>query len=319
MADPRIVIVTGFLGSGKTTMLRQLFASGLAGQRVALIVNEIGAIGFDGQVLSGSQVTEMVELTAGCICCTVGSDFLLAVAEIVEMTAPDLIVVETTGLAEPWGMIAQVRASGLALDAVVTVVDAANLGRALEISAVARGQIRAADFLLLNKCDLVDAAERRRLHAVLHDLNPRAATFETVEGAIDPALLFGVAPSIERAPQPPDQAHLRGDNIATVHWRNNQPLDRERFEAVLRDLPGVVYRGKGLVHCTEAPWPLRINLVCGRLDLENTRLRAVPHMLNELVLIGAGLQQVERALIERLDACADSPERAAAWRERLSW
>jgi G3E family GTPase len=313
MAEPRVIIVTGFLGSGKTTMLRQMFAAGLADQRVALIVNEIGAIGFDGQALGGSQVTEMVELTAGCICCTVGSDFLLAVAEIVEMTAPDLIVVETTGLAEPWGMIAQVRASGQPLDAVVTLIDAANLGHALDLSSVARGQIRAADFLLLNKCDLVQADELRRLQELLRELNSRAAIRESVQGVVDPALVFGVESSSSHETAPADQSHLHADAIATLTWRNRQPLDRARFEAVLRDLPEGVYRGKGLVHCTEAPWPVRVNLVCGRVDLENTRLREPPEYLNELVLIGANLAGQELELQVRLDACADSPKRAADW------
>src|SRR5215207_10287598 len=93
-------IITGFLGSGKTTLLRGLLVRGLGQRRVALIVNEIGQIGFDGRVLADTGATQIIELTSGCICCALGSDFLLAVEELIAIASPDLILIETSGLAE---------------------------------------------------------------------------------------------------------------------------------------------------------------------------------------------------------------------------
>src|SRR5262249_41911161 len=96
-------ILTGFLGSGKTTLLRHVLDHGLRGKPVAVIMNEIGEIGIDGRVITGlSAVEQMVELSSGCICCTIDDyRFDLAVQEIVETARPHLIVIESTGLADP--------------------------------------------------------------------------------------------------------------------------------------------------------------------------------------------------------------------------
>jgi G3E family GTPase len=315
---PPVSIVTGFLGSGKTTLLSTMLERGIGGRRVALIVNEIGEIGFDGQVVEGTNVERMIELTSGCICCSIGTDFLLAVEEIIETVAPELIIIETTGLAEPWSLIRQVRASGLPLDAVVTLVDAAHINQELDMSPVARWQIRAADFLVLNKCDLVAAADLAQVRSLLREQNSRAAIFETVRGAIDGGILFGAALHEPHNDQgmPATSDHLRDEGIATIAWRNDTPLERQRLEATLRELPPQVYRAKGLVHCTDAPWPSRVNIVCGRVDYETTRLKHPPQQLNQLVLIGADLATLRDDLLSCLEACADTPGRAADWRAR---
>ncbi|MCG8348497.1 MAG: GTP-binding protein [Chloroflexales bacterium] len=315
---PPISIVTGFLGSGKTTLLSTMLERGMGGRRVALIVNEIGEIGFDGQVIAGTNVERIIELTSGCICCSIGTDFLLAVEEIIETVAPELIIIETTGLAEPWSLIQQVRTSGLPLDAVVTLVDAAHINQEIDMSPVARWQIRAADFLVLNKCDLVTAADLAQVQSLLHEQNSRAAIFETVRGELDGGIIFGAAlhdPTHDQDMQVMSD-HLRDEHIATIAWQNNTPLERQRLEATLRELPPQVYRTKGLIHCTDAPWPSRVNIVCGRVDYETTRLKHPPQQLNQLVLIGVDLAALRDDLLARLDACADTPARADDWRAR---
>ncbi|MFP4439288.1 MAG: CobW family GTP-binding protein [Chloroflexaceae bacterium] len=312
-----ISIVTGFLGSGKTTLLRHLLEQGIAGQRIALIVNEIGEVGFDGQVVAGLNVAQMIELTSGCICCSIGTDFLLAVEEILTLAAPDLIIVETTGLAEPSGLIRQARAGDLPLDAIVTLVDVANIAQQLEQSPVAAWQLRAADFLVLNKCDLVSAAELAQVHALLQEHNGRATRCETSHGRIDPRLLFA-GPALPRPAEadPPPHDHLHTEQIGTLLWQTDAPLERTRIEAVMRELPPQIYRAKGYVHCTDAPWPALVNVVSGRVDYETTRFKQAPAYLNQLVFIGSAIGELQPALFARLAACVDTAERAADWQAR---
>src|SRR2546427_360576 len=168
MRTVAVDILTGFLGSGKTTLLRHVLAHGLQGKPVAVIMNEIGEVGIDGKVVTGlANVEKMVELTSGCICCSIDDyRFDLAIQEIVETARPHLVIIESTGLADPEPLAYRVKNAGLGLDAVITVVDAANVDRELRETAVARMQIEAADFLVVNKTDLVDGARalrRRRL------------------------------------------------------------------------------------------------------------------------------------------------------------
>jgi len=150
-------IVTGFLGSGKTSLLRHVLAHGLSGKRVAVIMNEMGDVGIDGKVLTGfSAVEKMVEVDSGCICCSVSLQFAVAIHEIVEAVNPALILLETTGAADPEPLIQQALSAGLALDAVIAVVDAADVLALDKKARVVRRQVEAADFVVINKTDLVD-------------------------------------------------------------------------------------------------------------------------------------------------------------------
>jgi G3E family GTPase len=192
------------------------------------------------------------------------------------------------------------------------VADAANLEAALAASPVATWQLRGADLIVLSKVDLVAPAERAAAQARLRELNPRAAILPAVHGALPAALLFGPRPpGAEAAPAP---GHAEGDGFDAVTWTSDTPLRRAALEGVIAALPASVYRAKGLVHCSDAPWPDELHLVCGRHTLAAVRLRHPAAPLNTLVLLGPGLHA--DALRASLDACADTPERAASWRER---
>lgn len=342
---PPLTIITGFLGSGKTTLLRRVIERGAGGRRVGLVVNEIGAVGFDGRALEQAGGPPLVELTGGCICCAAGSDFLLAIEQLIDYADPDLIVVETTGLAEPGGMIRQARAAGLPLDAVVAVAGAPDLAAALAASPVAGWQLRAADIIVLSKIDLADAPAQAAATERLRALNPRAAIIPAANGEVSPDLLFGPAfvvrqpatgnrqPAGQRglsassdpahpgasagAPgdsdPPPAPDHLALDGFGSFVWAGDAPLRRASLEAALKELPAAVYRAKGIVHCTDAPWADEVQYVAGRLDLRATRLPDLPAPLNQLVLIGADLGPQQAAIRARLDACADSAERRERW------
>jgi G3E family GTPase len=279
------------------------------------VVNEFGQVGLDGAALARAGAAPVVELAGGCVCCEAGSDFLLAVEELRDHD-PEQIVVEASGLAEPGGIIRRALGAGLALDAVVAVADAANLEAALAASPVASWQLRGADLIVLSKIDLVTPAALATTEARLRALNARAAILPAVHGALPAELLFG-----PRAPGVLSEAvleHSAGDGFSAVTWTSDMPLRRAALEAALAAMPATLYRAKGLVHCSDAPWPDELHLVCGRHTLTAVRLRRPAAPLNTMVLLGPGLDAQAAELRAALDACADTPERAGPWRERYA-
>jgi G3E family GTPase len=303
-------ILTGFLGSGKTTLLRHVLDHGLRGKPVAVIMNEIGEIGIDGRVVTGlSAVEKMVELSSGCICCTIDDyRFDLAVQEIIETTRPHLIIIESTGLADPEPLVERVKAAGLGLDAVITVVDASAAPRQLRETVVAARQIEAADFLVLNKLDLVDDAAVARLERRLMRVNPRAERFRTVRGAIDSDVLFatGVAAYRERGTQQASP-HLHEDGFTSFVYRSEVPLDQDRFARVLARLPRDVVRAKGIVQFAGRDWQCLFNVTCGRSELTWVKLPAVQE--NQAIFIGRNLPRHEAGLRATLAGCERPSER----------
>jgi cobalamin biosynthesis protein CobW len=314
MTTVAVDILTGFLGSGKTTLLRHVLDHGLKGKPVAVIMNEIGEVGIDGKVVTGlSNVEKMVELSSGCICCTIDDyRFDLAIQEIVDTVRPHVIIIESTGLADPEPLVYRVKTAGLGLDAVITVVDAANVDRELAETEVAAAQIGAADFLVVNKLDLVDDRALAGIEKRLGKLNPRAERFRTVRGAIDSELLFatGVATYRERARATSD--HLHDDGIGSFLYKTAHPLDQERFARVLDRLPRAVLRAKGVVRFAGRDWQGLFNFTCGRHELAWVKLPNVAE--TQAVFIGRDIERHADQIRAALVAC-ERPEDASS-RER---
>ena len=300
-------VLTGFLGSGKTTLLKHVLAHGLRGKPVALIVNEIGEVGIDGRVVTGLEYVEkMVELSSGCICCSIDEyRFDLAIQEILETVRPHLIVIESTGLADPEPLAYRVKSAGLHLDAVIGVVDAANVERSLADTAVVGAQIDAADFLVVNKIDLVGAADVARIRRMLARRNPRALQLETVRGAIDADVLFATDVTVhrERAHAPrPRSDHLERDAFESFLYRSAVPLEQRAFERVLETLPADVIRAKGIVRLVDRDWHCLFNVTCGRVETGWLQL-GPDHAENQAVFIGRRLERHRAAILGALAAC----------------
>ncbi len=299
-------IVSGFLGSGKTTLLRYVLQTGLRDARVAVIVNEIGDIGIDGRLVTGLDAVErMVEVSSGCICCSIDVyRFDIAVQEILDSVRPDLLVIEATGLADPSALVGRARNAGLRVDAVITVVDAANVARCLAETSVATTQIAAADFLVVNKTDLVDASALTSLERRLGRINRRARTFRAVRGVIDTPLLFapGVAAMRRVAEGGATTEHLKRDDVAAFVFRTPRRLRQEAFERVVARLPGAVYRAKGIVRFVGRDLPCLFNYTCGRSDLESMDLPGVGTE-SQVVVIGRGIEGYRRQVLAGLTGC----------------
>jgi cobalamin biosynthesis protein CobW len=302
-------ILTGFLGSGKTTLLRHVLAHGLDGKPVAVIMNEIGEVGIDGRVVTGlANVEKMVELSSGCICCSIDDyKFDLAIQEIIDTAKPHLVIIESTGLADPEPLAYRVKNAGLGLDAVITVVDAPNLDRHLREADVAQAQIEAADFVVVNKIDLVDEKGLARVEKRVAKLNGRAERFRTVRGAIDSDVLFatGVAAYRERARASSD--HLHADGIASFIHRARRPLRQEAFERLLTRLPADILRAKGLVRFAGRDWHCLFNFTCGRHELTWMKLEGVGDE-TQAVFIGRNLDRHRARITADLAACETEEE-----------
>ena len=190
-----VTLLTGFLGAGKTTLLNHILTN-QDGLKTAVLVNEFGEIGIDNElvVATGDQ---MVELSNGCICCSINGELLEAVYRILERPDKvDYLVVETTGLADPLPVAMTFLGSDLRdltrLDSIITLVDAENFGDEVLQGEVARSQVVYGDMILLNKCDLVDAERLAELEARLLQIKPEARILRSVMGQVPLPLLLSV-------------------------------------------------------------------------------------------------------------------------------
>jgi cobalamin biosynthesis protein CobW len=276
-------IITGFLGAGKTTLVRHVLENA-GGRRLAIIVNEFGALGIDGDTLrscgiAGCEDDDIVELANGCLCCTVADDFLPAMEKLLNRpNPPEHILIETSGLALPKPLIKafnwpSIRAR-VTVDGVVAVVDgpAVAAGRfADDLEAIAaqreadpslkhdnplaevyEDQIRSADLIVLNKTDLLDDAELARVQADITRAIPRAVkVLPTREGRLDPAILLGLYAAAEDdlAARP---SHHDAEDGAHEHD------DFESFYVVLPEIDSPETLTARLVRAAEAHGVLRM-------------------------------------------------------------
>ncbi|TAE55449.1 MAG: GTP-binding protein [Nostocales cyanobacterium] len=190
-----VTIITGFLGSGKTTLLNHILTN-QQGVKTAVLVNEFGEIGIDNELVVSTD-DNMVELSNGCICCTINNDLIDAVYQVLEREEKlDYLVVETTGLADPLPVAMTFLGSELRdltrLDSIITVVDAANYSLDLFNSQAALSQITYGDVILLNKTDLVDEPTLQNLEKKINDVKEGSRIIRTKNSQVPLALILSV-------------------------------------------------------------------------------------------------------------------------------
>ena len=257
-----VTVVTGFLGSGKTTLVNRILAE-QHGRKIAVIINEFGEISVDGQLVLTDDQEDLVEFNNGCLCCTVRGDLIDTLAKLKDRTELEAILIETTGLADPAPVastffIADEIKSDTRLDSFVTLADAVNLETNLEQSEEAQEQIAFADIILLNKMDLVSEEQAADVERRIRSLNPFAKIHHTEHSVIDMDKVFGVGAfdldaKLEVDPTfLDDLEHEHDDAVTSFFLREERPIDINRFmlwlTPLLQERGEDLFRSKGIFH-----------------------------------------------------------------------
>jgi len=246
------LVVSGFLGSGKTTLVRALLADAQrTGVKAAVVSNEFGELGID-QALLGKLGDGYVELEGGCVCCRLSDELVETLQTLWERVQPDRVIIETSGVALPYDVQINFWREPVSQwvedDVAVVMVNAEQLLEGRDLDATFEQQVSSADFLLLNKIDLVPESELPRLEALLREIEPEAPLVHSVRGDVDPVLLFPPDPDGLRArrrdagARPPPHHH---ENFASSELRVEAGVDPEDLLQRLRATDAL--RAKGFV------------------------------------------------------------------------
>ena len=263
--------ICGFLGSGKTTLMRRIIAERAGLEPMAVIVNEFGAVGIDGAILSGTNV-DMVEISSGCICCTLKGSLVSALEELRDKKGVERVVIEATGVAQPAEML-EVLADPALRDSVtvgpmVTVVDAAHFsGLRQVLGRFYSAQVERADVVVLNKTDLTSTEQLERVRQEIIALNRRATVATTERCNVELSVVLDTAAG---APEPSalDQG-LASPAPAASFVSFVVPVgfdaERGRVEAFFRSLPPEVVRAKGFM--TIDGQPRTVQFAAGQIEI----------------------------------------------------
>ena len=265
---------------------------------MAIIQNEIGEVGLDGKLLDHDfSVTEIDE---GCVCCSLVGNLKRAIHQILSNFHPDYIVLETTGLANPYNLLEEIAEVEdlVRFDSVTTIVDGKNVEKSLADCEVATEQIRAANLLLLNKKDLLDEVQLQEVKSKLRQINPNAPVLTTQQGDINPALAYGGDPRDNNEITKKKEYQGKGLQIHYSHGAYglssykisfSNALDRDRFLEAIESLPPNVFRIKGVVDFVDTGKPLLFQYVAGRFGLSEFNN---PNLADRfLIFIGQDLQK----------------------------
>ncbi len=308
-----VTIITGFLGSGKTTLLNQILQN-KDNLKIAVLVNEFGDINIDEQLLISGE-SDMVELDNGCICCTINDSLVDAVYRVLEREEKvDYLVIETTGLADPFPIILTFLSTELQfltrIDAVITVVDAAAFDARHFDSEAALSQIRYGDMVIFNKIDLAREEKITELKVFVSDLKPGFRILHSEYGKVPLPLILDIGLtqadnyqaeiSEFRRNQSAFNNHLANDNFNFVSFQSVRPFKIEKFEHFLsQQLSNNVFRAKGILWFQESPDRHIFQLSGPRYDLQVDDWTSQPK--NELVFIGRNLD--ESLIKQQLNEC----------------
>ena len=326
-----VTIITGFLGSGKTTLLNYILTN-QEGLKTAVLVNEFGEIGIDHELIVTTE-DNMVELSNGCICCTINEDLVQAVYRVLERPEKvDYLIVETTGVADPLPVALTFLGTELRdmtiLDSIITMVDCSNFSLDLFNSQAAYSQIAYGDIILLNKIDLVDEADVDALEIRIRDIKEAARILRTQQSQVPLPFILSVGlfesskyfDSKEAKKDTEDKDkhhhhndhhhhhndhhhggdHLDSDGFMSISFESDKPFAVRKFQYFLdNQLPENVFRAKGILWFDESPKRHIFHLSGKRFTLDDDEWKGDPK--NQVVLIGQNLDS--KVLYKQIEDC----------------
>jgi G3E family GTPase len=305
-----VTVLTGFLGAGKTTLLNRIL-NGDHGLRVAVLVNDFGSVNIDAELVVGVE-SDVISLANGCVCCSIRSDLLEAVTNVLDRPErPEYVLLEASGVADPAGIAvtfsdASVR-ERIRLDSITCVMDAEQMFAAPEQMQFKLWQIGFADLLILNKVDLVSRNRIRNIKAWLGEYLHRYRLIEACHCDVPLEILLSVG-RFDPIRSGSDRQALEHDSCADANCRDechdhdydhstafstwsyetNRPLSLEALREAVRKLPQNIYRAKGVVHTSDAPDRRAVLQVVGKrvdITLEDEWGDRTPR--TQIVAIGA--------------------------------
>jgi len=316
-----LTILTGFLGAGKTTLLNRLL-NGEQPLRAAVLVNDFGSVNIDSELVVGVE-DDMISLANGCVCCEIRDDLLAAVERLVTSPAPpEHIILEASGVADPAGIWATFAGSRspdwVRLDGVTCVVDAEQIFRHLdeapELLMLKTRQIGFADIVVLNKIDLAGPETVAWVRRWIDTMMDRVRVIETVRADVPVEVLLGVQRDARNpAPAPPAGLSGHGGRFSSWTYRTERVFDLALLqEMIRRDLPGWVYRCKGLVNVGGAdPARMVLQSVARRSELTPAPDRPAAA---ESQILAIGTPELDADVLRELfdscllpDRCPDGP------------
>lgn len=263
-----VVIITGFLGSGKTTLLNYILANKKE-YKIGVILNEFGSVNLESQFVKTDD-EKVVELSAGCVCCVARGDISKALNAIIEYQSDtEVIIMEASGLSDAVSLSVTMYTPSIAekfiLDAVLCVVDCLNFEKILDDNEVVRGQLVAANIIYLSKVEQAGAEAVNQAKDLVRDLNPKALVIEAKE-ELNLDIILGA--HLEKIVEEENHHHDHTD-YETYTFETNEPIDYNKFENFIRNIPHDIYRVKGYINFRNAPIKNKkylLQYVMGRRD-----------------------------------------------------
>lgn len=293
-------VFTGFLGSGKTTIIGHLIDELQAnGGQVIYIKNEIGDENVDAAIMQGKHI-QTKELLNGCICCTLVGPFIAAVDEIIANFKPTRIIIEASGAADPAALALMIDSQPkLYRDGVIAIIDVVNFDGYIDLSVTAQNQTKFTDLIVFNKVEQVDLQRKQAVVGYVRELNTHAPIVEAAKGTLAAAVAFGLS-STEldlllkasgfdeehvSGKHHPHEHHLTQDGIESFTIELPDQLSQASLSAFIENLPTSVYRVKGIVTLDTGATTI-VNKVGARLEFNHLDSPVETPLHNILVIIG---------------------------------
>jgi G3E family GTPase len=295
-----VTVFTGYLGSGKTTVILNLLKSLPQDYKVVLIKNEFGNVDVDGELARDAHV-EVREVMNGCICCVLVGKLNKAIYEILETMHPDRIIVETSGSAYPGPIALELkRIEGVYTDGIVSVVDVLNFTGYQDKSITAKMQMQFTDIILINKHEDVDEYQMERVLDDVYELNPTTLKVKTYKGVVSPDLIFGIDSKLgdvlaQKEEELLDRNIHHHNEVEVLEVHTKKQFERKDLVERIKSLSKSFYRVKGFSQ--DEMGSFAVNCVNKRCGIEKITPECI---MTSLVMMGedihSGKEQVQNVL-----------------------